>query len=143
LASMLRKIWSRIGLKIYIAPLFICPSTFHAIGTMSSNPHNVVIQQHSQYPYSAHLETSHSSFPILNRIDSNHCDLHLLEILIHGPRTLIQTLQFQIQISIIVVRHKLPSHQHFHLLPQHYHNTTGLIAHLFLLITFWSHQISA
>jgi len=66
------------------------------------------------------VQPLHSSFPILNHIGSNHYDLHLLKILIHGPRTLIQTLQFHIQISIIVVRHKSPSHQHFHLLPRCY-----------------------
>jgi hypothetical protein len=50
-----------------------------------------------------------------NNVGPNHCNLHLFEIY-HGLRTLIQTLQLHIQISIIMVRHKLPSHQHFHFL---------------------------
>ena len=80
-------------------------------------PHNVVILQHSQCPFrNLAIVASLSS----NHIGPNHWNLHLLEILIHWPRTLIQTLQFQIQISIIVVRHKSTSHQHFHLLPWRY-----------------------
>jgi len=86
-----------------------CVTTWSQGSHHPSIPHNVVILQHS-----------HNSFLILNHIGSNHCNLHLLKLLIHGPRTLIQTLQFQIQIFIIVVRHKSPSHQHFHLLPWRY-----------------------
>ena len=53
-------------------------------------------------------------------IGPNQCDLYLLEVLIHKFRTLIQTLQFHIQLSIVVVRHKSSFHQHFHLLPRCY-----------------------
>jgi hypothetical protein len=119
-AFMLRKMKPNWSENMYCPfSLFASPPLL-PYGPCPSILHNVVIVEHLQSPYSAHSKSSHSSFPILNHISPNHCDLHLLEILIHGPRTLIQTLEFHIQISIIVVRHKAHSNQHFHLLPRRY-----------------------